>query len=410
MLGIAELEERNPQQKQNGQTLPKLGMGHRLALMRGAIDPLYFHTKTRPMLYDLCRNDPETVHELMLDNLKRHGRAIRVLSAPFFRPPENLMINFMGRRLAPFGTAAGLDKNADAVEALSSIFPIQENGTFIIPPRDGNPKVRVAAYQEELDLFNAQGFPSKGVTYGANNILQYRSRGGDGILWANICGLPLSENNAVGVAMEEMKNLMLILNNYVDGFVWNPFSPNTAALKLLREPKVFYETSKLMAEMAPGKLRLVKIGPYEADDTIRALSLVEAFMVGRGHGVVTTNTKLVAKEDLPDSIKASWGYQSAGRSGSFLKTYRLRSVSDIRESFPGSVIVATGGIFTPDDAYFSFRAGANVLEGYTPYTYFGVGLLRKIMDGVSKRLEAEHITLEQLQKEVADEAKSRSGR
>ena len=100
-------------------------------------------------------------------------------------------------------------------------------------------------------------------------------------------------------------------------------------------------------------------------------------------------------------VRANWGYPSAGRSGAFLKGYRLRSVRDMRVEFPDSVIIGTGGIYDPADAYETFKAGATMIEGYTPYAYFGPGLVKILINGVSKRLKAEgYQDLADLQKHV----------
>jgi dihydroorotate dehydrogenase len=379
---------------------PRLNLIQKSMLLRGAIDSQYFNTTARPLLYRICNNDPETVHEFMIDNLRKHGDSIRSLSRLFFKPPENIRITFMGERMLPFGTAAGMDKNGDCLAAFENIFGFQEPGTIVVPQRGGNPRPRVAVLEDEKDILNAQGFPSRGLSNFIPALYDYRKAGGRAKIYVSVCGLPVSESNVVETAMSEMRVLIGTLKKDVDGFVWNPFSPNTAALKLLRDPVVFRETSKLMAEMAPDKLRLVKIGPYEQGEKSFAMGLVASFLDGGGHGVVTTNTKPIPKEQLPDSIRVSWGYPSAGRSGRSLEPYRLSSVRDIRMEFPQSVIIATGGIYTAAGAYYSFLAGANMLEGYTPYTYYGPGLLRKIMKGLSGALDERGMTLTDLQNEA----------
>jgi dihydroorotate dehydrogenase len=368
-------------------------------MLRGALNPDYFNSSVRPMLYKLCRGDPELVHDFMLNMLDKHGQSIRALSKYFFKPPENLRINFRGVSMLPFGTAAGMDKNCDALLAFENIFGFQEPGTIILPVREGNKRVRVAVLDDEKDLLNAQGFPSKGISHSVQNLNSYRQLGGKSQIFASICGLPISGDNIIETSMEEMKTLMAVLKHDVNGFVWNPFSPNTDALKVLREPTTFRETSLLMAKMAPDHLRLVKLGPYSTtEERIKAMALVASFLEGGGHGVVTTNTRMITKDKLPPWIQQNWGYPSAGRSGRYLQDYRLRSIRDIRSNFPEAIIVGTGGIYTAIDAYASFQAGANLLEGYTPYTFFGAGLLREITQRLSQKLKRQGITLSQLQK------------
>ncbi len=386
--------------------MPRPSLVQNAMMLRGALNPDYFNTSVRPMLYKLCRGDPEMVHDLMLNLLDKHGQAIRSLSGYFFSQPENLKITFRGVSMLPFGTAAGMDKNCDALAAFENIFGFQEPGTIILPVREGNKRVRVAVLDSEKDLLNAQGFPSRGAMHSVEKLNSYRKQGGKAQIYASICGLPILGDNVIETSMEEMKTLMAILKHDVNGFVWNPFSPNTDALKVLREPDTFRETSRLMSQMAPDHLRLFKLGPYSTiEERDKSMALVASFLEGGGHGVVTTNTKMVPKEQLPASVRETWGYPSAGRSGMYLQDYRLRSIMDIRANFPEAIIVATGGIFTSIDAYSSFWAGANLLEGYTPYTYYGAGLRREITEGMSQKLKRQGITLSQLQNLASPKAK-----
>lgn len=200
-----------------------------------------------------------------------------------------------------------------------------------------------------------------------------------------------------------MEKLLTTLNPYVNGFVWNPFSPNTDALKRLRTPQIFRGTAELMKRLAPDKLLLVKIGPYTEEGKQQSLSLVDGFLEGGGHGVVGVNTVMFPKEQIPVS---NWGYPSGGRSGRFLHDYRIRAIGDIRNRHKSAVIVATGGIYDGDDAYETFKAGATMVEGYTPYIFRGLGLLPQNERRVAQRLRQDgYQTLEQLQSEARKGAK-----
>jgi dihydroorotate dehydrogenase len=362
------------------------------------------------MLYDICGGDAERVHDLTLSRLHNQNGferlVTRVVGSLFFTPSENLMIEIKGIRIAlPFGTAAGMDKDCEALLPFSHIFGFQEPGTIVVPIRKGNDKPRIAPIESLWDIVNAQGFPSKGKNYAEHNLRNYRTNGGKGIIFANICGLPILESHAIAIANYEMENLITELNSHVNGFVWNPFSPNTDALKLLRQPSVFYDTAQLMRQSAgDDRPILVKIGPYESNEGKYTLGLVRSFLNGGGDGVVTTNTKMVQKEELPEGIRETWGYKSAGRSGAFLRDYRMRSVRDIRMEFPDCVIVATGGIDSTEDAYETILYGANLEEFYTPLIYRGTGLVRELSRGLSDLLRRRGTTLADLQTEVTRNA------
>ena len=76
--------------------------------------------------------------------------------------------------MSPFGTAAGMDKNGDALEAFSYVFGFQEIGTVVVHDRPGNDKPRVASDPANEDLYNAQGFPSKGKNYVKEKLHAFR--------------------------------------------------------------------------------------------------------------------------------------------------------------------------------------------------------------------------------------------
>lgn len=381
--------------------IEKLSAIDKFNMIRGMFNPEFFKDKVRPHLYKLANDDPEVVHEIILNEVSKNKNAIKLLS-PFFKAPEELKIKVNNLEMAPFGISAGFDKNGDALEALSCFFGFLEPGTVVVNIREGNQKPRVATDDKNLDLYNAQGFPSKGLDYFMPNLIAYKKSNPKTPVFVNMCGMPIAENNAIEVAMNEMEVLLKKLEPYVDGFVWNCASPNTAALQMLRTREIFSRTSALMKELAPNKLRLVKMWPYEEADKNDTMNFVRSFIEAGGHGVVSTNTKMFKKEEMPVD---KWGYPSAGRSGSFLKSYRLRSVKDLREEFPDAIIVATGGIYDGNDAYETFKAGANMIEGYTPYTFYGVGLLKKIESGVISNMQKDGIkNLSELQSTVKEKA------
>lgn len=369
----------------------------RKAFEKSLTSTRFFREVVRPILYTRARNDAEQVHEFALEALVLYESAVRKVS-PLFDIPE-LQLELAGKCVTPFGIAAGLDKNGDASYPLSKLFGFLEIGTIVVPKREGNLRPRVAVDNEREEIYNAQGFPSKGLDHVLGNLAAYRSRDGQAPLLLNICGIP-PDQNQLAVAHQELETLLDKLGPYADGFVWNPFSPNTEALKLLRTPDEFKQTAEQVKEKAPTKLRLVKMGPYDSVlERQRAwLELVGAWMDGGGHGVVVVNTYMVPKETVPAE---NWKYPSAGRSGKFLQVYRQRAIKDVRREFPKAFIIATGGIDSAEEAMAAFKAGANVLEGYTPYTFHGFGLLHEIALGVITKLNVNgYKTLADFQKNL----------
>ncbi len=362
----------------------------RKVFYKGLKDSNFFKRIVRRAVYLLNNNDSEEVHDFTLNILNKYEDIILNESKNFDFPDLYLKLN--GRKIKPFGTAAGLDKNGSAIAPLSHLFGFLELGTVIVNSRDGNKKPRVFVDEKNEEIYNAQGFPSKGLEYFLKNIKEYREKGGNAYLLVSVCGIP-SDENKLDYAFKELENLVSEINPYADGFVWNPFSPNTSALSALRNPNEFERNAKLVREISGNKLNLVKMGPYDLEKRQEWLELVRSWLNGGGDGIVAVNTYLVPKEKIP--VK-NWGYKSAGRSGRFEQVYRQRAVKSARINFPNSVIIATGGIDSAYQALSAFEAGANAVEGYTPYTFYGFSLLKEICLDIRKIIHKQNCkTLEQ---------------
>jgi len=339
--------------------------------------PTFFRHVARRFAYR-NRSDPEDVHAYALDLLKKHESAIEQHAAFF---DNGLRVEIKGKPVKPIGTAAGMDKNAESLAPLSHVFGFQEVGTIVKEPRQGNPQPRIAVDNQNEDMFNAQGFPSKGLDYALDNIVRYRERG-DAIIYASVCGLP-NESDPVESAKRELGELCYHLAPHVDGFVWNPFSPNTASLTELRTPESFDAHAHLLRAMGKDKLILVKMGPI-MDDGTHWLELLDAFMQGGGDGASMVNTYMVDKTQVPST---NWGYPSAGKSGRYLREHRMRALKTARSAFPQGIFFGTGGIYEKQDVHDTLNH-ADAIQGYTPYTFYGLGLVRKQLQWAKEFIDA----------------------
>jgi dihydroorotate dehydrogenase len=341
----------------------------------------FFRKVVRRAAYSRAGGDPERVHELALESLNEHLNVIEEVSRDF--DFKDLHVQVAGWYTMPFGTAPGLDKNGDALRPLSKLFGYLKPGTIIVPEREGNSRPRVAIDEKLDEIYNAQGFPSKGLEYFLEKLRQHRILGIDGPLIPSVCGLPLEEN--LSNAYKELENILRKIFPYVDGIEWNPFSPNTQALTALRTSSEFKRSAKLIKSLIGPKLTVVKMGPYDDNEEQKSewLKLAEAFLDGGGDGLTAVNTYKVPKEKIPSE---NWGYQSAGRSGTFLQDYRQRALKDARTNFPNAFIFATGGIDSAEQAWNALQY-ADALEGYTPYTFKGFGLILEMAEGIRGKLK-----------------------
>jgi len=358
----------------------------KLAFKEGVLHPWLFRKLLRPIAYARSQGDPERVHDLAMAALNEHRDVLAQLSKKF--DSSRLKVHLKERSVMPFGTAAGLDKNGHALIPMSNIFGFLEPGTVVMDKRPGNVRPRVYADRASENVFNAQGFPSDGFELFERNLRAYRDAGCSTPVYVNICGLPDGVSD-LDQALGQIKTMVLKLISMADGFVWNPFSPNTEALAALRTPENFHNTAELIRQKGhESHLRLVKMGPFEKPDESHWLELLGAWLEGGGDGAVVVNTYMTPKENIPTE---KWGYPTAGISGKFLSPYRQRAIRAARRAFPDAVIIATGGVDSADEAWQAFSAGANALEGYTPYTFHGFGLLLKLIEGIDRRLDEQNV-------------------
>ncbi|MBU0530087.1 MAG: hypothetical protein KKG59_06315 [Nanoarchaeota archaeon] len=239
-------------------------------------------------------------------------------------------------------------------------------------------------------IYNAQGFPSKGLDYFLGKIRKYREDGYETPVIVSVCGIPEPD---VETSYEELKQLIRELNPYVDGFVWNPSSPNTEELKYLRRVENFRRAAETISEISGDKLKIVKLWPYDHDKN-HWIEACGAWLEGGGDGFSALNTLTVPKKDVPSE---EWGYPTAGVSGKLLRGRRSSAVSTLRSEFPDSVIFSAGGIDSKREAEREFKIGATALKGYTPYTFHGFGLLRELVSGAKDVVKTTGLKLSEYQ-------------
>ena len=121
----------------------------------------------RPLLFKL---DAETAHRLTLYGLgvaQRSGFAHLIA-----QPPEDLPTTVFGITFPnPVGLAAGLDKNAEYLDALNALgFGFIEVGTVTPLPQPGNDKPRMFRLPQHEAIINRLGFNNGGVDALVRNV------------------------------------------------------------------------------------------------------------------------------------------------------------------------------------------------------------------------------------------------
>lgn len=331
------------------------------------------------MLYPLIKNmlftlDPERAHALTLTSLQRLEKSgvLSLMCADLQDAPVELMgLKFRNR----VGIAAGLDKNAICIDALSALGAGHvEIGTVTPRPQEGNAKPRVFRLLEAQALINRMGFPNEGMDAVLPRLAARKHQA--------ICGANIGKNASTPLeqATDDYLKCMRVLAPQADYITINVSSPNTLGLRNLQATDylrpmlvaLLEERARLLPTLGRGLPLLVKIAPDLSDDDL--YSMADLFLELRIDGVVATNTTLSRPTGL-----GSLAEQAGGLSGRPVHTLSLATVSKLRQRLgAGFPIIGVGGISSAEDARAMREAGADLVQIYTGLLYRGPGLIKEV--------------------------------
>jgi len=336
----------------------------------------------RPFLFSL---DPERAHELALPALKLSGKigAAALIGLPG-KPIDGPHVQAMGLDFPnPVGLAAGLDKNAEFIDALAKFgFGFIEVGTVTPRPQPGNPKPRLFRIPQAEALVNRMGFNNHGLDRFVANVKAARY---DGVLGINIgknFDTPIERAADDYVACLER---VYALASYI---VVNISSPNTRNLRQLQSGEelgpLLERIMKARGKQARATKRhvplVVKIAP---DLDPEALGVIAETLADRGvDGVIATNTTVSRQgvKGLPH------GEETGGLSGAPLRERSTAVVRELARLLGGRMpIIGVGGIMSAADARAKLDAGASLVQVYTGLIYRGPHLVRDVVAGLEER-------------------------
>ena len=337
------------------------------------------------MLYRLARSalfrlDAELAHELTLESFHRFPR---LATAPFqcrvASEPVRLMgLDFPNR----VGLAAGLDKNAECIEAWARLgFGFIEVGTVTPRPQPGNPRPRMFRLPEQQALINRLGFNNKGVDYLLQQVAQADFRG--------VLGINIGKNADTPIDRAADDYLHCLRKVYTSaGYVTvNISSPNTKNLRDLQDEERLENLLRLLAaerarlEQRHGRRvpMLVKIAP-----DVSAAQIAHLARTARSTGVdglIATNTT-VTRPQLADSTVAK---EQGGLSGAPLRSLALETLRRLRAEVGADYpLIGVGGIGSGDDACERRAAGADLIQIYSGFIYHGPALIAECAGAMAK--------------------------
>lgn len=302
--------------------------------------------------------DPEVAHNLAIKSLS--------LAGPFL-PNRNSEIDFGVKAFGldfknPIGLAAGLDKNAEAIEFFTHIpFGFIEVGTVTPKAQPGNEGMRLFRYPEEESIRNRMGFNNAGSVEVIKNIIKSNRRGK--ILGVNLGKNKLTPNHK---APDDYAALYKEFAPVADYLVINVSSPNTPGLRdLLSESGLKEIFESLVQERSKlKKPLLVKISPDMTNEQMSSVvKLVKEYSL---EGIIATNTTIM-KERGEGGMSGKILYQKA-------KGVREYLLNELKET-PEIELIGVGGFSEFKHFKEFWMSGGTLAQIYSGFIFQGPELL-----------------------------------
>lgn len=324
----------------------------------------------------LFKFNPETAHRIVFNLIK----------LPIMVPFLNLFYNFCKNELFHqvnnlkfknrIGLAAGLDKDGEAINALSGLgFGFLEIGTVTPKSQQGNPKPRLFRLVKNDALINRMGFNNHGVDALIKKLKRIKKH-------KTVIGINIGKNKTTQLedAHKDYAYCFEHLFDYADYFAINVSSPNTKDLRKLQAVEflelIFAEIQTINLKKINPKPVYVKIAPeltYEQIDDV--INLVYRFKL---NGIIATNTT-ISRKNLNYTENEINSFGDGGLSGRPLKSRSTEVIKYIKSKTNNDLtIIGVGGVFDFSDFMEKIDAGADLVQIYTSFIYEGPGIVKRI--------------------------------
>jgi dihydroorotate dehydrogenase len=317
----------------------------------------------RPFLFSL---DAENAHQLAL----RTAGLAALFSPPVIRAPVRAMgIEFPN----PVGLAAGLDKNAEHIDAMGALgFGFLEVGTVTPRPQPGNARPRLFRLESRQAIINRFGFNNVGVEAFIRNVRRAR--------WNGVLGINIGKNADTPAerAIEDYELCLKQVYAHATYVTINISSPNTKGLRTLQEADQLNELLKRMSALREPLTErhgrrvplVVKVAPDLNPAEIQ--SIADAVRRHGIEGVIATNTS-TSREGLEGVPHAK---EAGGLSGAPITDRATHVLRELVSALKGEVaLIGGGGVMSGADAAAKFAAGAALVQLYTGLIYRGPDLV-----------------------------------
>lgn len=303
--------------------------------------------------------DAERAHELTIHSMKTLGSLL-----PDQKTDPRFAVSAMGLNFKnPIGLAAGLDKNAEAIDFMTHLpFGFVEVGTVTPKAQEGNDKPRLFRYVEEESLRNRMGFNNQGAELVLKNLMNANKRG-------KIVGVNLGKNKVTenADAPQDYASLYQTFAPHCDYLVVNVSSPNTPGLRdLLKDAGLRQIFEALDVERKKiSKPLLVKVSPDMSEEELASVvALVNEYKLD---GIIATNTTIMEERG------------AGGVSGKLLTTKARATreflLQEIKNTQSTCELIGVGGMSSFNDLMDFWKAGGKLVQVYSSFVFQGPPML-----------------------------------
>ncbi|WP_307743578.1 quinone-dependent dihydroorotate dehydrogenase [uncultured Pantoea sp.] len=332
-----------------------------------------FYPIVRPALFKL---DPERAHELTFQQLRfMNGTPLE----RFYR--QNLPsrpVTCMGLTFKnALGLAAGLDKNAECIDAFAAMgFGFVEVGTVTPRAQAGNDKPRMFRLVEAGGIINRMGFNNLGVDHLVENVKKARFNG--------VLGINIGKNKDTAVEQGKEDYLICMEKVYAHaGYIAiNISSPNTPGLRSLQYGEALDDLLSAIKQKQKALEQrhlkyvplAVKIAPDLSEEEL--IQVADSLVRHQIDGVIATNTTL--DRSLVTGLKHA--EEAGGLSGRPVQSRSTAVIQRLSQELQGRLpIIGAGGIDSLTAAREKIAAGATLVQIYSGFIYQGPGLIKDIV-------------------------------
>jgi len=332
-----------------------------------------FYPIVRPALFKL---DPERAHELTFQQLRfMNGTPLEMFYLQNLpsRPVTCMGLTFKNA----LGLAAGLDKNAECIDAFAAMgFGFVEVGTVTPRAQAGNDKPRMFRLVEAGGIINRMGFNNLGVDHLVENVKKARFNG--------VLGINIGKNKDTPVEQGKDDYLICMEKVYAHaGYIAiNISSPNTPGLRSLQYGEALDDLlssiKQKQKELEQRHLKYVplavKIAPDLSEEEL--IQVADSLIRHQIDGVIASNTTL--DRSLVSGLKHA--EEAGGLSGRPVQSRSTAVIQRLSQELQGRLpIIGVGGIDSLTAAREKIAAGATLVQIYSGFIYQGPGLIKDIV-------------------------------